>query len=69
LFEIGDRLGNGWLGHVELDSCPSHAAGLDDGHQDIEIVQFEAASNAIGPRHNGHPFQIVMVASSNTIIL
>jgi hypothetical protein len=40
---------------------------LDDGHQDIEVPQFEPAPDAIIPRHCRHPFPEVMMSSNNTI--
>ena len=54
-FQISDRLGNGWLRHVEGACRLAHAAGLNNGQQNIHVPQFEAATDTVVPlRCDGH---------------
>ncbi len=55
VLQIGDRLGNGGLRHVEGTRRLAHAAGLNDGHENIDVAQSEAAADAVVPlRGGGH---------------
>jgi hypothetical protein len=47
LFQLRDRSRNGGLRGVQDFRRPAHAAGLNDGHQDVEVVQLHPASDAI----------------------
>src|SRR5437588_3236245 len=67
MFELGNQLRDGGLGHVEAACRFPHAAGLDDGHQYVQVSQFKPAPDAIIPRHGRHPFPAVMTSSINTI--
>ena len=51
MFQLDDGLGNSGLGGVETLCRLSHAAGLNDRQQNIEVTQFQAALGAIVPRH------------------
>ena len=33
----------------------SHAAGLHDGHEDVQVLQLHPASDAIAQLHRFHP--------------
>ena len=52
-FQFRDRSGNGGLGRIEERGRLAHAAGLHDGHQDMEVVQLHPASDAIAQLHLG----------------
>ena len=54
VFQVGDRLGNGGLRHVEGARRLPHAAGLNDGQQNIHVPQFEAAAETVVPLRGGH---------------
>jgi hypothetical protein len=47
------------LGDAKTAGGLSHTAHFDDGQQDIEIAQFEAAFGSIVPWHE-RPFPLVM---------
>ncbi len=49
--QFRDRFGNGRLGRVEQGGSLVHAAGLDDSHQDMQVVQPHAVSDAITDLH------------------
>jgi hypothetical protein len=68
VLQLYDRLGHRRLGDLEAIRRLAHAAGLDDGHQDVEVPQFETALDAIGPGHRLGSFQIVMRSCHNHII-
>src|SRR5438046_1215892 len=53
VFQVGDRLGNGGLRHVEGGSRLPHAARLNDGQQNIHVPQFEAAADTVVPLRGG----------------
>jgi hypothetical protein len=50
-FQICNGPGHGGLGHVEFVGRFSHAAGLNNGHQNIELAEFQPASDPRVPRH------------------
>ena len=55
LFQVSDRLGHCRLRHVEGRGGLAHAAGLNDGQQNIDVPQFEAAADPVVPlRDGGH---------------
>ena len=55
VFQVGNRLGNGGLRHVEGARGLPHAARLYDGQENIHVSQFEAAANPVVPlRGGGH---------------
>src|SRR5215510_4664762 len=54
VLQIGDRLRDGGLRHVEGACCLAHAACLDNGQQNIDVSQFEAAADAVVPLREGH---------------
>jgi len=60
VFQLDDGLGYGRLRDVEADCRLSHAAGLDDRHQDIQVAKLEAAFYAVIPGHQKTSFQLVM---------
>jgi hypothetical protein len=47
MFELRDRSRNGGLSEVKALRRLTHAAGLHHGHQDVQVLQFQAASEAI----------------------
>ena len=49
--QISNRSGNGGLRRVEECGGLVHAAGLHDRHQDMKVVQFHPASDAIVRLH------------------
>jgi len=53
MFEVGDRLRDGGLRHVEAADRLAHAACGDHGHQDVEVPQLDAASQTFIPWHAG----------------
>ena len=53
MFEVGDRLRDGGLRHVETTDRLAHAACSDHGHQDVEVPQLDAASQTFIPWHAG----------------
>ena len=77
LFQVSDRLGHCRLRHVEGRGGLAHAAGLNDGQQNIDVAQFEAAADPVVPlRDVGHckvvigewSFEIAMLAFDINII-
>jgi hypothetical protein len=46
LLQSGDDVGHGRLRQPELARRPGHAAGLDDGGQDLQIAKAQAAADA-----------------------
>ena len=57
LLQISNRSGNGGLRRVEECGGFVHAAGLNDRHQDMKVVQFHPASDAIVRLHVGSLLQ------------
>jgi len=51
VLEIGDRLRDRGLGHCELDCGLSHAAGLCDGEQNVQVAQLDPPTDPIAPMH------------------
>src|SRR5215510_14779549 len=49
--QLCNRSRNGRLGGVEKLSCFAHAAGLHDGHEDVEVLQLHTASDAVAQLH------------------
>jgi hypothetical protein len=49
VLQVGDRFGNGRLGHAELSGALGHAAALGDRGKDVEIAQFEPPADAALP--------------------
>src|SRR5262249_51416482 len=47
MFKVGDRFRNGRLRRIQELGRPAHAPGLCDRHQYVQVVQFDAASDAI----------------------
>jgi hypothetical protein len=43
--------GNGGLPGVQEHCCLVHAAGLNDGHQDVKVVQLHPTSDTIAHLH------------------
>ena len=55
VFKMGDRRGNGGLRHIEGDRRLPHAAGLNDGEENIQVSQPETAADTVVPlRGGGH---------------
>ena len=59
VFELGNRLGYGRLRDVEAARRLAHAAGVDQGGEDVEVAQLEATLGALVPGH-GPSFRKVM---------
>ena len=74
IFEVGDGLRYGRLGHRELRGRLSHAAAAGHRHEDVQIPKIEvAAEPPLVPfrrgRHSCEPSSIiVMLSCDNTII-
>src|SRR5215467_681958 len=51
MLQFRDRSGDGGLSAVEAFRRLSHAAGLHDGHENVQLVQLKAASDAVTPLH------------------
>ena len=49
VLQVGDRFGNGRLGHAELSGALGHAAALGDRGKDVEVTQLEATADAALP--------------------
>ena len=64
-----DRSRNRGLGTVEARRCLAHAARLHDGHQDVQVLELQAASDAIAQLHGSTHVGIGMRSSKNIIIL
>src|SRR5882762_6010407 len=68
MLQVRDRSRNVRLGGIEALRCLPHGAGLHDGHEDVQVLQFHPASDAIGQLHVGPHFGFEMMASDNSII-
>ena len=51
MLQLRDRSGNGGLGGIEALRCLSHAARFHHDHENVKVVQLEAASNTGSPLH------------------
>ncbi|HVV63618.1 MAG TPA: hypothetical protein VHD14_17855 [Pseudolabrys sp.] len=51
VLEVRDGSRNGRLRRVQLRCRLAHAAALDHGHQNMQVVELEAASDPVGPAH------------------
>src|SRR4029077_16165665 len=49
VLQVGNRFRNGRLRHVEGGCRLSHAARLNDGHQNVHVSQFEATADTVVP--------------------
>ena len=52
---------------ADWDACRlacrhAHAAGLNHGHEDVQIIELEAASNPVAPAHGGTPLGFLIWA-------
>jgi hypothetical protein len=70
MLEIGDGFRNRRLRDTQTANGLSHAAGIDDREENIEVAQFEAVLEAFGVRQRPSPrsFQNLMLSSDNSII-
>jgi hypothetical protein len=52
MLKFADRPRNGGLRCIEVPRCLAHAASLDDGHENMKIVQLHPAPDAIVHVHH-----------------
>src|SRR3979490_1419504 len=67
-FQFRDRPGNGGLAGVQKRRCLVHAAGLHDGHQDVQIMQLHPTSDTIAQLHRAALSGIELSVSIKSII-
>lgn len=56
VLEIGNRLGDHRLRDRKISSRAPHCAGVCDRHENAEVAQFEARTDAVAPQHWSYPF-------------
>ena len=57
MLQFRDRSAKWWAGWCSGVRRLPHAAGLHDGHQDVQVLQLHPASDAIAQLHPGTPLQ------------
>ena len=68
MLQIRDRSGNVGLEVFEAPRRLAHAAGLHDGHEDVQVLQLHPAADAIAQLHGVTHMRMYMVSSNNSII-
>ena len=58
MLQFRDRSRNGGLGGVQALRRLAHAAGLHDGHEDMQVLQLHPAPDAIAQLHRVTPLRI-----------
>src|SRR6202040_647453 len=70
LLEAGDRSRDDRARDRQAVGGPRHVALLDHGHEDVEVVRVEAATDAVRPVHVASRIKIANTASKySTIVL
>jgi hypothetical protein len=69
MFQLGNRSRKGGLGGAKAFGRLAHAAGLNHGHEDAHIVQFQAALDAIDLVHGAASYNKLDIPSSNNSII
>src|SRR5262249_32564369 len=67
MLQFRDRSRNGGLSDVEALRRLAHAAGLHDGHKDVQVLQFHPSSDAIAQLH-GNAY-VLLLSCDQTIAL
>src|SRR5262249_7349115 len=63
MLQFRDRSRNRRLGAVEAFRRLPHAASLHHGHEDVEVLQLQPASDAIAQLHGGTHVDLGMISS------
>lgn len=62
MLKVCNRSRNVWLRAVEELRCLAHAAGFQNGHQDVQVLQFHPASDTIAQLHGSTHSRIEMIS-------
>ena len=68
MLKLRDQSRDRGLSGVEGSGCFSHAAGLHDSHQHVQIVQLQAPANSISEKHRSPIYEERITISGNSII-
>ena len=68
LLQVRNRFGNVGLRGVQVSRRLPHAAGLHDGHEDMEVLQLKPPADAIAHSHDFTHIGIHMRPSNNSIM-